>query len=150
MDTQNDRYAHLLRKARDARRGGHDAWGVQSTEEKVAVALALNRSDWLAESDYTIPEAIERAGRSVLRSFRRLPASLPRRSDAMHTVPFHRFYRASGIIAALLLALLLIGTPTGRDMLAWIYLQSTEAVTNATHFHRFPLDRLDPTCPQCM
>ncbi len=58
----DDRYEHLLRKARDAKRGGHDAWGVQSTGEKVAVALVLNRADWLAEIDYTIPEAIDRSG----------------------------------------------------------------------------------------
>lgn len=58
----NDRYEHLLRKARDAKRGGHDAWGVQSTGEKVAVALVLNRPDWLAEIEYTIPEAIEHSG----------------------------------------------------------------------------------------
>jgi hypothetical protein len=35
---------------------------VQSTGEKVAVALVLNRADWLAEVSYTIPEAIERSG----------------------------------------------------------------------------------------
>lgn len=58
----NDRYEHLLRKARDGKRGGHNAWAVQSTGEKVAVALVLNRADWLAEIDYTIPEAIERSG----------------------------------------------------------------------------------------
>ena len=58
----NDHYEHLLRKSRDASRGGHDAWAVQSTGEKVAVALTLNRADWLAEIDYTIPEAIERSG----------------------------------------------------------------------------------------
>ncbi|MBB6144105.1 hypothetical protein HNQ77_002057 [Silvibacterium bohemicum] len=58
----NDRYDHLLRKSRDAKRGGHDAWGVQSTAEKVAVALVLNRADWLTEIEYTIPEAIERSG----------------------------------------------------------------------------------------
>lgn len=55
-------YEHLLRKARDAKRGGHDAWAVQSTGEKVAVALVLNRADWLAEIQYTIPEAIDRSG----------------------------------------------------------------------------------------
>ena len=55
-------YEHLLRKARDARHGGHDAWAVQSTGEKVAVALVLNRADWLAEILYTIPEAIDRSG----------------------------------------------------------------------------------------
>ncbi|HEU5403430.1 MAG TPA: hypothetical protein VFU86_18890 [Terriglobales bacterium] len=58
----NDRYEHLLRKARDAKRGGHGAWGVQSTGEKVAVALVLNRADWLTQIGYTIPEAIERSG----------------------------------------------------------------------------------------
>ena len=58
----NDRYEHLLRKSRDAKRGGHDAWTVQSTGEKVAVALVLNRADWLTESGYTIPEVIERSG----------------------------------------------------------------------------------------
>lgn len=58
----NDRYEHLLRKSRDAKRGGHDIWSVQSTGEKVAVALVLNRADWLTEIDYTIPEAIERSG----------------------------------------------------------------------------------------
>lgn len=58
----NDRYEHLLRKSRDAKRGGHDAWTVQSTGERVAVALVLNRVDWLAEANYTIPEAIDRSG----------------------------------------------------------------------------------------
>jgi hypothetical protein len=53
---------HLVRKARDAKRGGHDAWAVQSTGEKVGVALVLNRADWLAEMQYTLPEAIERSG----------------------------------------------------------------------------------------
>jgi hypothetical protein len=58
----NDRYEHLLRKSHDAKRGGHDAWGVQSTGEKLAVALVLNRADWLDEIQYTIAEAIERSG----------------------------------------------------------------------------------------
>jgi hypothetical protein len=62
MAEQNGRYQHLFNKARDAKRGGHVAWSVQSTGEKVAVALVLNRADWLAEYQYTIPEAIERAG----------------------------------------------------------------------------------------
>lgn len=62
MNGRNQEYEHLYRKARDAKRGGRDAWGVQSTGEKVAVALTLNRADWLTEIDYTIPEAIERSG----------------------------------------------------------------------------------------
>ena len=55
-------YEHLLRKSQDAKCSGHEAWAVQSTGERVAVALVLNRVDWLAELDYTIAEAIERSG----------------------------------------------------------------------------------------
>ena len=58
----NARYEHLLRKAQEAKTGGHEAWAVQSTGERVAVALVLNRADWLAEIDYSIAEAIERSG----------------------------------------------------------------------------------------
>jgi hypothetical protein len=62
MNEHNPRSEHLLHKARDAKRGGHDAWTVQSTGEKVTVALVLNRADWLAEYGYTLAEAIDRAG----------------------------------------------------------------------------------------
>jgi hypothetical protein len=55
-------YEHLFRKASNAKRGGHDAWAVQSTGEKVAVALVLNRADWLEKIQYTLAEAIERSG----------------------------------------------------------------------------------------
>lgn len=55
-------FRHLLGKARDAAVGGAEAWSPQSTGEKLAVALALNRADWLAAMDYTIAEAIERVG----------------------------------------------------------------------------------------
>lgn len=58
----NARYEHLLRKSLDAKRGGHEAWALQSTGERVAVALVLNRADWLAEMDYSIAEAIDRSG----------------------------------------------------------------------------------------
>jgi hypothetical protein len=68
----------------------------------------------------------------------------------MQTNTLHRFYQVSGVIAALLLAPLLLGTATGRNTLAWVYLQSTDVIGNATHIHGFSLDRLDPTCPQCM
>ncbi len=66
------------------------------------------------------------------------------------TIPLYRSYQVSEIIAAILLAFLLMGTATGRNALTWIYLTSTDAIANATHIHAFPLDRLDPTCPQCM
>ena len=68
----------------------------------------------------------------------------------MPRISLDRFYQFSAITAALVLALLLIGTTTGRETLAWIYLTATDGIANATHVHGFPLDRLDPTCPQCM
>jgi hypothetical protein len=94
----NDRYAHFLRKAQDAQRGGHDAWAVQSTGEKVAVALTLNRADWLAEMQYTLAEAIERSGQEWV-------AMLP---------------------------------------------QIARQLAEEERTPLFPLDRSDPTCPQCM
>jgi len=54
-----------------------------------------------------------------------------------------------GTVLAALLAVALIATKTGRNALAWVYLQSTQAIEHSVHFP-FPLDRLDPTCPQCM
>jgi hypothetical protein len=68
----------------------------------------------------------------------------------MQPKTIHRIRFASAVTAVVLVVLTLVGTDTGRNSLAWVYLQSTQAITNATHFHGFPLDRLDPTCPQCM
>ena len=68
----------------------------------------------------------------------------------MQRISLDRLYQVSAITATIVLALLLIGTTTGRETLAWIYLTATDAIANATHVHGFPLDRLDPTCPQCM
>ena len=55
-------FTHLLAKTRDVASGGDSAWSVQSTGEKLAVALVLNRFDWLQAMDYTIAEAIKRVG----------------------------------------------------------------------------------------
>ena len=54
-----------------------------------------------------------------------------------------------GTVVAIVLVVALVSTSTGRDALAWVYLQSTEAIQRSVHLP-FPLDRLDPTCPQCM
>jgi len=53
-------FLQFLGKAEDAAEGSHAAWVAQSTGERLAVALALNRSDWLASMGYTIAEAIDR------------------------------------------------------------------------------------------
>jgi len=74
-------YRHFLGKARDAKLGGHAAWCVQSTGEKVAVALALNRADWLAEIDYSIPEAIDRAGEAWVQLIPKIAKTLADEQD---------------------------------------------------------------------
>jgi hypothetical protein len=56
---------------------------------------------------------------------------------------------ALGTAVAVVIALALVATSTGRNALAWIYLQSTEAIERSVHLP-LSLDRLDPTCPQCM
>lgn len=56
--------AHLIGKARDAASAGI---GGLSTGEKLAVALILDRPDWLAALNCTIAEAIERVGPDWLR-----------------------------------------------------------------------------------
>ena len=55
-------YKRLLHEAR-----GRGAWwpgclGVMSIGEKIAVALVLNRSEWLTEYGYSIPVAKNRSG----------------------------------------------------------------------------------------
>jgi len=61
-NTDHPVYQQLLGKARDAKRGGEGAWSVQSTGEKLAVALVLNRPEWIAGMGYSLAEAIDRAG----------------------------------------------------------------------------------------
>lgn len=54
-----------------------------------------------------------------------------------------------GTILAVFLVVALVATETGRNALAWVYLQSTQAIEHSVHLP-FPLDRLDPTCSECM
>ena len=76
MSRFNDRYNHLLNKARQVTRFGRCAWAVQSTGEKIAVALVLNRADWLEEYGYTIAEAIERTGQEWVAMIPRIARQL--------------------------------------------------------------------------
>jgi hypothetical protein len=66
------------------------------------------------------------------------------------TLRVPQLWQACGIASAVLLAVLLIGTATGRDALAWMYLTAADAIANVAHIHAFSLDRFDPTCPQCL
>lgn len=52
----------LRGKARDAALGGWESVAVMSTGERLAVALICNRADWLDKMDYSIADALRRAG----------------------------------------------------------------------------------------
>ncbi len=134
----NDPFAHLFRKSRDAKRGGHEAWAVQSTGEKVAVALVLNRADWLAEIGYTLPEAIERSGGVGSGDSADCPPACRGGVKAMQRITLQRLYQVSGITAAIVLALPLVGTTTGRETLAWITSQPRKRLQMQHTFTVFP------------
>lgn len=53
-------YQLFLSKVRDIENSGKGAWLAQSPSEQAALALALNRADWLQETSCTLVEAIER------------------------------------------------------------------------------------------
>jgi len=49
-----------------------------------------------------------------------------------------------------LLAATLAATPKGTSLLAWVDGEYRSVIEKAVHVRSFSLDRLDPTCPQCM
>lgn len=53
-------YRQLLTKAVEAYEHGFSAWEVQSTGERVAVALVLNRPEWLTSMGFTLAAAVAR------------------------------------------------------------------------------------------
>ena len=59
-------------------------------------------------------------------------------------------YQRLVTIGALLLAITLAAFPTGRRAIAWAYVEVSQPIQKITHPSSFSLDRLDPTCPQCM
>lgn len=63
METQAFRQLLACAKAASGH-DGEDAWSVMSTGERLAVALVLDRHDWLQRMNYTMAEAIGRVGPS--------------------------------------------------------------------------------------
>jgi hypothetical protein len=63
--------------------------------------------------------------------------------------PYQHLLRL-GLTSALALALALLWTESGTNVLAWVYKQSAQALMDATRIPPFSLNRFDPTCPQCM
>jgi hypothetical protein len=59
------------------------------------------------------------------------------------------YYKFAAVVAALL-AISVVASPTGRRAMAWTWIDTVEVVERITHPGSSYLDRLDPTCPQCI
>lgn len=57
-DTTAELLGHLYSMAWVAAVKGRRSWSTQSTEEKIAVAIALNRPDWLNAVGFTLAQAV--------------------------------------------------------------------------------------------
>ena len=66
LDVSSTASDQILRRfigcALDVHIGGQTAWAKQSKIERLAVALALNRTDWLQQEGMSVAAAIERIG----------------------------------------------------------------------------------------
>ena len=65
----------------------------------------------------------------------------------MQRISLDRLYQVSAITTAIVLALLLIGTATGRETLAWIYLTATDAICKCNPLPRFSPGQARPDLP---
>ena len=59
-------------------------------------------------------------------------------------------YQKLVTIGTLLLAITLAVFPSGRRAIARAYVHASQSIQKITRPSSFSLDRLDPTCPQCM
>ena len=63
MVERNARSTFLLNRSRRAIETGHAGWASQPISERLAIALVLNRADWLEDLGYTIADAIDLIGK---------------------------------------------------------------------------------------
>lgn len=54
------------------------------------------------------------------------------------------------ITAVALLSLAIAAMPAGGKGIAWLSVEFAHAIESVTEIRVFSLDRLDPTCPQCI
>ncbi len=59
-------------------------------------------------------------------------------------------YHKLATVLTALLTITIASLPAGRRGVVWACTQSVQAVEQITHLRNVSLDRLDPTCPQCM
>ncbi len=63
-DASSREFQHLLSKARQVIEGSQATWEAQSTGERLAIAIVLNRWHWLKAMNFSIAEAMDRIGPS--------------------------------------------------------------------------------------
>lgn len=76
VELADDEHLRLLLSFANRVKQNEDERHVLSTSEGLAVALILNRADWLAEAKYTIPEAVDRVGAKLVAVLRRVERSV--------------------------------------------------------------------------
>ena len=59
------------------------------------------------------------------------------------------YHKLTTVLMALL-AITIASFPEARSGVVWACTQSIQTVERMNHLRSFSLDRLDPTCPQCM
>jgi hypothetical protein len=59
-------------------------------------------------------------------------------------------YQKLAAVIATLLAISVTALLPARRAIGWSCIESVQSVERITHIRSFSLDRLDPTCPQCM
>lgn len=63
MLEHSERSTYLLNKSRRTIETNRASWAILPVREKLAIALVLNRADWLEDLGYTLTDAIELAGK---------------------------------------------------------------------------------------
>ena len=59
-------------------------------------------------------------------------------------------YHKLAILIAALLAITIAAFPASRNAIAWTCIECAQTVARMSHIRMVYLDRLDPTCPQCI
>ncbi len=59
-------------------------------------------------------------------------------------------YQKLAALIATSLAITSTAFPPARIAIGWTCIESVQSIERINHIRNFSLDRLDPTCPQCM
>ena len=90
-ETKEDMLTRFHNKALLAATHGRKSWSSQSTQEKIAVAVVLNKAEWLKALGYTLADAVTAMERDWITAMpliiRRLEKDLGRSADRLGVIP---------------------------------------------------------------